>query len=272
MSNGTRRRLLGWMAGSAAAAGLPLAACSTEPLSRLPGSAFGTPGELLLWGPAEDAAARQAQRVWDALAAFDADWLAAPARVAGRLAASAPPAAAAGSHGDSDIAWRGLGLETAAAQLELPDPGGALLTVGQHLLALGERGYRPWHVGIPDPAGQRPLLGLDLYAGERLVTVADYARYRKPGQTSADLAPDPGAGACASCSVVMRGAPAVSVARAASLLHASPAPAWPDLARALGAEAVLWIGRDGALEATAVFAGRALLGDQRRHLKVRAGS
>lgn len=275
MTGASRRRWLLRAAGLAGAGLLP--ACSNEPLTRLSGLAFGAPGELVLWGPTPDQADRIGQQAWQTLAAFDRDWLAAPAQVAQRLAA----ALVAGSNtpglptplaqgGGRDIVWRALGLETAAAGLVLPDPGGALLTLGQHLLALGERGYRPWHVGIPDPADGRALLGFDLYASERLVTVAHYARYRQAGATDpSGVAADRGAGECASCSVVLRAASAPRAAAIATQLYASAQADWPARAAALGADAVLWISHSGAIEASNTLGSRAVLHDQRRRISRR---
>lgn len=270
MKRPARRRLLA--AAAAWSAAWPLSGCSSEPLSRLPGSAFGSPGELVLWGPDGGQAEQMAAQLWQALARFDQDWQRAPAEVDRQLAAAlaggdgmhALPAPAPAETGARDLCWRGLGLEQAAT-LALPDPGGALLTLGQHLLALGERGYRPWHVGLPDPADGRTLLSLDLYAGERMVTVASYARYR-------DGAPAPGAGACASCTVVLRGSSGVRAARLASLIYQRSADDWWRTAQELGALQALWVGRDGRVEASTPLARRALMADQRRPIRERAGS
>jgi hypothetical protein len=280
-----RRQLVRRLAGLGAFALVaPLAACSSEPISRFTASPFATPSELLLWGPDDALAGRLAGRVWSILDALDGQWQRAPAPMQARLLATLRasgaglPALDAPTAGvDADIAWRGLALDSVAGELRAPDLNGALLTLGQHLLALGERGFRPWHVGIPDPANGRTLLGLDLYAEERLVTVADYAQYRNapwlaPNQPTALASPDPGAGECASCSVVVRGGQAARAALIAVKLHGASRQDWPERAAAVGADGVLWIGRDARVEATTVMAKRVLMADQRRQVRERTGS
>lgn len=57
----------------------------------------------------------------------------------------------------------------------------ALLTLGGDMLALGQRGPRPWRVAIEDPVagGEALLAELDLRAGEGLFTSGNYARFRE---------------------------------------------------------------------------------------------
>jgi thiamine biosynthesis lipoprotein len=205
---------------------------------------FGTPAELALWGLDEAAATALAQQVWGALQALDAQ----------------------GKRQDvaDDLRLRGLALDTAAPLLHAPELLGSLLTLGQHLLAFGERGFRPWHVGIPDPVTGRPLFNSDLYDSERLATVSSYARYRSGTGSHAALAPPPeGAAACASCTVIVRGNGALA-AEAARVLYASPLAGWPAQARTLQVDAVAWVRRDGTLEASERMTKRLQLADARR--------
>ena len=257
-----------------------LPACSQEPLSRLRGTAFESPAELAFWGIDSDALAPLAQAVWSDLATLDRTWhstalLEAQLRAALASAPAALVTALSRTAAESgagrllrDILLRGLALDAIRPRIQYPDPGGALITLGQHLLALGERGFRPWHVGIPDPADGRTLLSFDLYADERLVTVARYARYRD-GSTAGGLAPPAGAGECASCSVIVRGALGAQAAATAALLYRCSAADWPEQARALSASNVLWVGHKGAIEGTVPVARRSLLSDQRRKITER---
>ena len=264
-----------WLRGSTTLLGAavlpwPLAACSSEPLTRFQTTRFGTPCELLLWGPDAGAAEGLASKVWARLDGYDHTWAHDPAAVREAIAAEGRTVPATGAA--ADLVWRGVALDGVSAELGAPDLGGALLTLGQHLLALGERGYRPWHVGIPDPVSGTALLGLDLYAGERLVTVASYARYRDgihagPGHP---VAPDAGAAACASCTVVVRGESAAHAAWVAQSLYQSRQADWRAQASALAVDTALWVGRDGQVEGTVLFSKRSQMTDQRRKLIERA--
>jgi thiamine biosynthesis lipoprotein len=75
----------------------------------------------------------------------------------------------------------GAAMEIAAGILRQRGIAHALLTLGGDMLALGQRGGRPWRVGIEDPvAGGRQLLAeLDLRDGEGLFTSGNYARFRE---------------------------------------------------------------------------------------------
>ncbi len=233
-----RRRLL--QGGVASMLGASLAACNSEALVRVPTSVFGTPSELALWGLDEQAANAIATKVWQVLAPLDL-----PVPQLDLV---------------SDLDLRGTALDAAAPLLHAPELLGSLLTIGQHLLAFGERGFRPWHVGIPDPANGRPLFNSDLYDSERLATVSSYALYRAGGKL---LPPPEGAAACASCSVIVRGNGALA-ARAARALYASTRADWPALAKALDVETVAWVARDGSLEASPLMGKRLQLADGRR--------
>ncbi len=234
-----------------------LAGCSSEALVRVPASAFGAPAEAALWGLDEASAGVLAQKAWRLAAELDQAYLRPDEALHATLAAAPgvrEPLAL-------DLALRGLALDRLAAALKAPELQGCLLTLGQHLLALGERGFRPWHVGVPDPHDGQPIANFDLYDQERLVTVASYARYRLDLNRQAP--PPAGAGACASCSVVLRGQ-GLLAAQQASVLYRASATQWPAVAQALGATQVLWIGRDGRIETTPLFGKRLQLADRRR--------
>ncbi len=260
-----RRRLLTLPLTAAAIAPFAwLSACSSEALVRVPGTVFGAPAEVALWGLDQAAAETLAQQVWQQLTALDQAW---QQRDPPLLAQLAAPAGLATSW-MPDLALRGLALDRIAPLLQVPELQGSLLTLGQHLLALGQRGFRDWHVGVPDPQDGLPLAHFDLYDSERLATVSSYARYR-PG-AGQPLAPAPaGAAACACCAVVLRGQ-GVLAARQAAALYQAPQADWPAMARTLGASQVLWVGRNGALEATPLLARRLQLKDSRRKLTERA--
>lgn len=75
----------------------------------------------------------------------------------------------------------GAAVEIAAGILQRHGIGHALLTLGGDMLALGQRGKRPWRVAIEDPVvgGEAVFAELDLHDGEGLFTSGNYARFRE---------------------------------------------------------------------------------------------
>lgn len=218
--------------GALAAGAIALPGCSDDPLVRTAGEALGIPAEVLTWGLPEAEGHVLAGQVLQALAQ--------------RSPAGTAPAALV----------QGMALDRAAGLLRAPDLQGALVTLGQQVLAVGERGFRPWHVGVADPATGRAYVHFDLYAGERLVTVTP-----------------PAGGACASCSAIVRGAAdgGAQAARLALALAEVPAAQRAVQARTLGAELAIWLPAPGVPDraplATALMAARAAAVDDRHPLR-----
>jgi thiamine biosynthesis lipoprotein len=55
----------------------------------------------------------------------------------------------------------------------------ALLGLGGGLIAIGQRGDRPWRVGIRHPQGEGIIAGIDLRSGESVHTSGNYERYNE---------------------------------------------------------------------------------------------
>ena len=74
----------------------------------------------------------------------------------------------------------GAAMEIAAGILRQHGIEHALLTLGGDILAMGQRGKRPWRVAIEDPisGGSALLADLELRDGEGLFTSGNYARFR----------------------------------------------------------------------------------------------
>ena len=80
-------------------------------------------------------------------------------------------------HLDFDGYVRGYALDRARAILKARGVKSALVSIGGDITTLGERGTRPWKVGIQHPRKEGPIAVVELYDGEALATSVDYVRY-----------------------------------------------------------------------------------------------
>lgn len=225
--------------------------CSSEPFAHFEAIAFSAPAQLAIWGLEESARSKLAQKVWKKLNEMDAEV----------LQAHLTP--------EVDFQMRGAALDEAATILQSRDLEGALLSVGEHVLALGERGARPWHVGVPNPINLKPLLSFDLFADERLITLGQYATYRqKEGDQVTGKNFESEIGECASCSVILRGTGGARIAKIAIQLFAAGKKDWPSIMKQEGLDTVLWVSKEGRYEATKNFASRTIMVDSRESLTI----
>ena len=130
-------------------------------------------GLVALWGFHTDAPQAQLPA-----AAAIADWVARRPRMAdivfeGDTVASRNPAVQLDLGGYA----KGRALDDAAAIFKAHGIDRALINIGGNVLALGDRGDRPWRVGIRHPRTSGTLATLDLHDGEALGTSGDYQRY-----------------------------------------------------------------------------------------------
>lgn len=72
---------------------------------------------------------------------------------------------------------KGLALDRALSILRSHGIQNALVNIGGNLIALGQHGKRPWHVGVQHPRRPGAVLELDLKDGEAVGTSGDYQRY-----------------------------------------------------------------------------------------------
>jgi thiamine biosynthesis lipoprotein len=72
---------------------------------------------------------------------------------------------------------KGYALDLAVALLRKNGIHNALINIGGNIAALGERGNRPWRIGVQHPRKPGALATLDLYDGEFVGTSGDYQRY-----------------------------------------------------------------------------------------------
>lgn len=130
-------------------------------------------GLIALWGFHADVPQAQLPS-----AAAIADWVARRPRMAdlvfdGNTVGSRNPAVQLDLGGYA----KGRALDDAAAILKAHGIHNALINIGGNVLALGNRGDRPWRVGIQHPRQAGTLATLDLHDGEALGTSGDYQRY-----------------------------------------------------------------------------------------------
>ena len=72
---------------------------------------------------------------------------------------------------------KGYALDVAAATLRAQGVKGALINIGGNILALGDRGGRPWRVGVQHPRKPSAIATLELKDGEAVGTSGDYQRF-----------------------------------------------------------------------------------------------
>ncbi|MFA6061612.1 MAG: FAD:protein FMN transferase [Gallionella sp.] len=72
---------------------------------------------------------------------------------------------------------KGYALDRAAILLKQQGIHNALINIGGNILAIGQKGNRPWRVGIQHPRKSGALAALDLHDGEAIGTSGDYQRY-----------------------------------------------------------------------------------------------
>ena len=76
---------------------------------------------------------------------------------------------------------KGLALDRAVQILRAHGIRHALVNIGGNVIAMGQHGKRPWHVGVQHPRRAGAVLELDLQEGEAIGTSGDYQRYFELG-------------------------------------------------------------------------------------------
>lgn len=72
---------------------------------------------------------------------------------------------------------KGWALDRLARRLRSGGIRNALINIGGNVMALGQRGQRPWRVGLQHPRKPEAMLELDLRDGEAIGTSGDYQRF-----------------------------------------------------------------------------------------------
>lgn len=72
---------------------------------------------------------------------------------------------------------KGAALDLASRYLHEQKVKGALINIGGNIIAVGQHGERPWHVGIQHPRKPQAIATLDLPDGWAIGTSGDYQRF-----------------------------------------------------------------------------------------------
>ncbi|MEW5771276.1 MAG: FAD:protein FMN transferase [Pseudomonadota bacterium] len=150
---------------------------------------------------------------------------------------------------------KGYALDLAAAYLRSQGVKNALVNIGGNVMALGDKGGRPWKVGIQHPRRAGALAVLELHDGEAIGTSGDYQRFFEyQGKRYCHLI-DPRTGWPAdqaqAVTVIAHGPHAGTLSDVASkpLFVAGPAD-WRRLAAKMGVAEVLFVAADGQVSVT----------------------
>lgn len=189
-----------------------------------------------------------------------------PAEVA-RLVAAAPSMADLRFEGDTLIGAnpavrldlggyaKGHALDRAAASLRAAGIDNALINIGGNILALGDKGGKPWTVGIQHPRRAGALATLELRDGEAIGTSGDYQRYFEiDGRRYCHLI-DPRDGQpvqhTQAATVIAAGAGAGTLSDVASKpVFIAGSGGWRAMATRMGIAEALYIGADGGIQVT----------------------
>ncbi|MBL8224615.1 MAG: FAD:protein FMN transferase [Chromatiales bacterium] len=154
---------------------------------------------------------------------------------------------------------KGSALLRISAELESAGIGSALVDLGgSSLLAVGQRGDRPWRIGLRHPREDTIFAGVNLEPGESMATSGDYERFFKAGGRRYGHVIDPRTGAPATGAVsttVLSTDPELADAAATALLVGGD-DAFEGLVEGLGLTHALLITADGRLVLTPAMAER----------------
>ena len=163
---------------------------------------------------------------------------------------------------DFDGYVRGYALDRARAILKARGVKGALVSIGGNMAALGERGTRPWKVGIQHPRKDGPVAVVELYDGEALATSVDYVRYFElAGKRYCNVIDPttgyPVQGVEATVVIARAGEQSGALADAAArAVFVAGVAGWRDTARHMATDSALLIDGKGEVHITATLARR----------------
>lgn len=163
---------------------------------------------------------------------------------------------------------KGYALDVAAKRLRAEGIQNALINIGGNIIALGDRGVRPWRVGVQHPRKPMAIASLDLYDGEAIGTSGDYQRFIEvAGKRYCHLIDprtgQPVQGVQAVTVVVPRGeAAGVQSDVASKPIFIAGVQSWRKAARDMGVELALLVDDKGEIYLTTLMAKRITLLDK----------
>ncbi|WP_116134583.1 FAD:protein FMN transferase [Tropicimonas sp. IMCC34043] len=153
---------------------------------------------------------------------------------------------------------KGSALDLAAATLSRRGIRNAVLNAGGDVLVIGTHGAREWRVAIRDPFGWGAVAALSVHPGEAVFTSGNYERFLEQDGVRFSHIIDPRSGWPVTdivSATVLDTNGARADAAATALCVAGP-DGMAATARAMGADAVLLIDRNGTFYATPAMAAR----------------
>lgn len=153
---------------------------------------------------------------------------------------------------------QGYAADRALAQLQKLGIQNAMVDVSGDIGVLGQRGKRPWRVGIRDSQGKGVIATLEIHDGESIVTSGTYGRFFEYEGKRYHHIIDPRTGypAVGAVSVtVLHNDVTTADAAATALLIAGP-DQWHAVARAMGLKHVMLIDDTGAVHIDPALAER----------------
>lgn len=168
---------------------------------------------------------------------------------------------------------KGYALGRAATLIKQRGIHNALINIGGNVMALGQRGKRPWRIGIQHPRQSGALATLELRDGEAVGTSGDYQRYFElDGKRYCHLI-DPRSGqptrGVQAVTILTQGARAGLLSDAASKpLFISGANGWRAAARQMNVSEAMLIDAQGHIQVTAALRKRLEFADKQAHIEV----
>lgn len=153
---------------------------------------------------------------------------------------------------------KGAAIDLALDRLATLGYGNALVNLGGNLAVSGDRGGRPWRIGIRHPQGRGALASLDVSGRMAVVTSGTYERYRQYGDRRYPHIIDPRSGQPAThvvSATVLHPHAARADGPATALVVAGP-EAWVDVARRMRLEHVMIVDDQGRVQLTPSMAER----------------
>ncbi len=163
---------------------------------------------------------------------------------------------------------KGYALDRAVDMLKKEGTQNALINIGGNIIALGERGNRPWRIGIQHPRKPSAIAAMDIYNGEAIGTSGDYQRYfEKDGKRYCHII-DPATGRpvenVQSVTVVAKtGTQAGILSDVASKPIFVVGDKWRDAARNMGIDLVMRVDGKGGVDVTTLMSKRLTFDDKK---------
>jgi len=160
---------------------------------------------------------------------------------------------------------KGVAVDTTIEHLREFGISNAIINAGGDLRAIGQRGDRPWRIGIRNPRGEGVFASIEISGDESVFTSGDYERYFTADNTRYHHIIDPRTGYPADQTqsvTVLHNDAATADAAATALFIAGPEQ-WHSIARAMGIKYVMLIDKSGKVHMNPAMAKRIEFNQQR---------